>query len=214
MLRHLQPVERWERRGQLWLPNHELRRAPLKRLDPPWNPRQPWYFAGDIKGKRGTPVAMTVTNLHSLASNSTFTTGWGGPWVDDTSILALDYEVSGQIVAGTTPTAGSVRVYVYALHADGSTAPDLFSTGTEGTEGSGVVIHDTEQLDASFILLWSSAIDTTTNDVYTMPARSIKAAFNGVIPLKWALFVAHDTVAALKSSGSAFSYTPHLNQYT
>lgn len=210
MLRFLEPVERLWPQPVVWSPDRRLATA-RRRI---WTPRQPGYFAGDIKGKRGTPVALTVTNLQSLASNSTFTTGWTSAWVDDTSITALDYEVSGQISAGSSPTAGSVRVYVYALHADGSTAPDLFSTGTEGTEGSGTVIHDTEQLAASFILLWSSDIDTTTNDVYTMTSRSIKAAFNGVVPLKWALFVAHDTVAALRSSANAFYYTPIIAQYT
>lgn len=169
-------------------------------------------MAGDIKAKRGTPASLTVTNLHALASSSSFLSGWTSDWVDDALVNALDYEVSGQIKAGSSPSAGSVRVYAYALHADGSTAPDIFSAGTEGTQGTASV-HDTEQLNASLVLLWSSDIDTTTNDVYTMPSRSIEQAFGGV-PLKWALFVAHDTVQVLAASGNAFHYTPRLAQYT
>lgn len=170
-------------------------------------------MAGDLKIKYGgSPLTLTVTSLHSLASSSSFQSGWTSDWIDNTSTLALDYLISGAIAAGTSPTAGSVRVYAYAQHSDGSTAPDLFSSGTEGTEGAATV-HDSEQLDASLVLLWSSSIDTTTNDVYTMPPRSIAQAF-GSVPRKFALYVAHDTVAALRSSVNAFYADPILNQYT
>lgn len=127
-------------------------------------------------------------------------------------MLALDHLITAAIAAGTTPTAGSVRVYAYAQHSDGAAAPDLFSSGTEGTEGA-ATIHDAEQLDSSFVLLWSSAIDTTTNDVYTMPPRSIAQAF-GYVPRKFAIYIAHDTVAALRSSVNAVYADPILEQYT
>jgi hypothetical protein len=68
-------------------------------------------------------------------------------------------------------------------------------------------------LDASFILLWSSAIDTTTNDNYTMPPRSIAQAF-GAVPRKWALYIAHDTVATLRASLNAVYADPILGAYT
>lgn len=168
-------------------------------------------MAGDIKQKYGTSEAPTVTNLQSLASSSTFQSGWTSAWIDNTSTLALNSMAMVAITAGTNPTAGSVRVYVYAEFPDG-TDPDLFSSGTEGVEGA-VTIHDAEQLSASFVLLWSSDIDTTTNDVYTMPPRSIRQAF-GFMPRKWAFYIAHDTVAALKSSGNAIQVDHEIAQYT
>ena len=169
-------------------------------------------MAGDIKLKYGTALTPTVTNLQSLASSSTFVAGWTSDWIDNTTTLALDQIATAQITAGTTPTAGSVRVYAYAQHSDGSTAPDLFSAGTEGTEGAATVT-DTEMLDSGFVLLWSSDTDTGTNDPYTMPPRSIRQAF-GQVPRKWAFFIAHSMVAALKSSGNAVYVDPVLNQYT
>lgn len=172
----------------------------------------PLHCAGDIKRKYGTALTLTVTGLASLASSSTFLSGWTSAWQDNTTTLADDYLVSGQVTSGTTPTAGSVRVYAYAQHSDGSTVPAINSAGTAGTEGA-FTITDSEMLDASLVLLWSSSVDTTTNDVYTMPPRSIKQAF-GAVPRKWALFVAHDTVAALKSTGNAFYADPILYQYT
>ncbi len=169
-------------------------------------------MAGDLQIKYGTALTHTVTALQSLASASGFTSGWSSAWIDNTSVLALDYLATANIAAGTTPTAGSVRVYVYAQHSNGSTAPDLFSSGTEGTEGA-VTVTDTEQLDASFVLLWSSSIDTATNDNYTMPPRSIAGAF-GHVPRKFAYYIAHDTVAALRSTLNAVYSDPILNQYT
>jgi len=169
-------------------------------------------MAGNFTTGYGTALSPTVTNLQSLASSSTFQSGWTSNWIDNTSVKAEDYLITAAIVAGTTPTAGSVRVYAYAQHSDGTTAPDLFSSGTEGTEGAATV-HDSEQLDASLVLLWSSSIDTTTNDVYTMPPRSIAQAF-GCVPRKFALYIAHDTVAALKSTGNAVYADPISGAYT
>ena len=167
---------------------------------------------GDLKLKYSTALTPTVTNLQSLASSSTFLAGWTSAWIDNTTVLALDYLATANIAAGTTPTAGSVRVYAYAQHSDGATAPSLFSAGTAGTEGA-ATITDTEMRDASLVLLWSSDIDTTTNDNYTMPPRSIAQAF-GQVPRKFALFIAHDTVAALRSTLNAVYADPVLNQYT
>ena len=170
-------------------------------------------MAGSITLSYGTPLTHTVTNLQSLASNSTFVQGWSSAWIDNTSVLALDYISTANIAAGTTPTTPcSVRVYVYAQHSDGSTAPDLFSSGTEGTEGA-VTVTDLEMLDSGFILLWSSDIDATTNDNYTMPPRSIAAAF-GQVPRKWAFYITHNCTAALRSSLNAVYSDPILNAYT
>lgn len=169
-------------------------------------------MAGTFTTGYGTALTPTVTNLQSLASSSTFIGGWTSNWIDNTTVKAVDYLVTANIAAGTTPTAGSVRVYAYAQHSDGSTAPDLFSAGTEGTEGTATV-HDTEILDSGLVLLWSSAIDTTTNDNYPMPPRSIRQAF-GEVPRKFAIFIAHDTVAALRSTLNAVYLDPIIPAYT
>jgi hypothetical protein len=170
---------------------------------------------GDIKLKYGTPLDLTVTALQSLASSSAFTSGWTSETIDNTSVLATDYMVGANLYAGTTPTAGEIRVYAYACLKDVSgtpTWPDLFSSGTEGTQGA-ATLHDTENLDSGIMLLWSSAIDTSTDGPYPMPPRSIRQAFNNV-PQKFALYVAHNSVAALKSTLQAIHAVPILDQYT
>jgi len=165
----------------------------------------------DIVLKYGTALTPTVTNLQSLVSSSTFLSGWTSAWIVNTSVLALDYLVSANIAAGTSPTAGVVRVYVYAEHADGSTAPSINSAGTPGTQGA-FTITDVEQLDASLILMWSSDMDSTTNDNYTMPYRSIAEAF-GQVPRRFAFYVTHSSVAALRSTLNAIYLDPILNTY-
>lgn len=165
---------------------------------------------GDLKLKYGTALTPTVTALQSLASSSTFVSGWTSDWIDNTSVLALDYLVSAAFELGTTPTAGEIRVYAYAEHPNGDD-PDLFGSGTEGSQGA-VTVHDTEML-SGLVLLWATDTDTTTNDPHEMPPRSIRAAF-GEVPRKFALYVAHNTVAALRSSGQAVYADPVLQQYT
>lgn len=162
----------------------------------------------DFKLKYGTALTPTVTALQSLASSSSFTSGWTSDWIDNTSVLALNYLVSAAFELGTTPTAGEIRVYAYAEHPNGDD-PDLFSSGTEGTQGA-VTLHDTEQL-SGMVLLWSTDTDTTTNDPHEMPPRSIAGAF-GEVPRKYALFVTHNTVAALRSTGQALYVDPILYQ--
>jgi hypothetical protein len=172
-------------------------------------------MAGDIKVKYSSTAALTVTALQSLASSSGFTSGWSSGTIDNTSELATDRLIAANLFGGTTPTAGEIRVYAYAaLSVVGGTTiwPDLFSSGTEGTEGA-VTLHDTENLDSGLVQLWSSAVDTSTDGPYPMPPRSLRQAFESVPP-KCALYITHNTVAALKSTLQAVYDTPVMDQYT
>jgi hypothetical protein len=95
--------------------------------------------------------------------------------------------------------AGEIRVYAYAM-LDDSTWPDLFSSGTEGTEGTATV-HDTEQRDSGLIPLWNTYTDTDASGVYCMPPQSLAAASGGWLPPKVALFVTQSTGTTLETSG-------------
>lgn len=148
---------------------------------------------------------LTVTNLASIATSSNWTAGWTSGTIDNTSDLDLDKMVSASFtVAAAGLSAGEIRVVAYAM-LDDSNWPDLFSAGTEGTEGT-ATIHDTEIRDASVVLLWSAITDTTASRVYTMPKQSIAAAFGGTLPPKFALFVAHSTGANFAASGQQVTH--------
>lgn len=167
----------------------------------------------DIKLKYAADAAFTVTNLHAIATSATRVAGWTSNAVDNTSTLAVDYLVSGQfqVNTGAAPTADTViSVYAYAAFDDTPTWPDLFSAGTEGTEGTATV-HDEEQRNCGLVLLWECTVDTGTSEFYAMPPRSIAAAF-GAVPNRFALFVTHNTGQNLASSNNALYYAPILYQ--
>lgn len=169
-------------------------------------------MAGDIKLKYGTAASMTVTAINSLATSTT--AGVTSDSINNTSTLATDYLVGGQFTMGTTPTAGrTFRVYAYSAFDTTPTWPDVFSSGTEGTAGAATV-HDTEQLDSAFRLLWTAVVDASTGDVHAMPLTSIANAFGGSVPPYFALFFLNDTAVTMSASGHSFYYVPILYQYT
>lgn len=145
--------------------------------------------------------ALTVTNLNGVASSSTLVAGWTSATIDNTTDLDLDKLVSGKLVLESSGlSAGEIRLYVYTM-LDDSTWPDLFSAGTEGTEGTATV-HDTEIRDSGMKLLWSTVTDTGASDPYTIPMISIAEHFGGVMPPKCALFLTQSTGTTLETTGS------------
>ena len=141
---------------------------------------------------------LTVTNLNGLASSTSYASGWTSGTIDNTSNLDVDFLVSGKFtVESSGLTAGEIRLYLYTM-LDDTTWPDLFSAGTEGTEGT-CTLHDTELLVAMY-LLFAISTDTSASRVYPMPQTSVLTRI-GFPPRKSALYVAHSTVAALETSG-------------
>lgn len=141
---------------------------------------------------------LTVTNLHSIATSSTWLAGWESALVDNTTNLDLDNLVSGKISVGNSATAGQIRVYIVAM-LDDSTWPDVFD-GTESTE----TITDTEIRDGFAKL--GAAIDVDadggTDDVYYFGPFSVAALFGGILPAKYVVFITHNTGVNLAASGN------------
>ena len=173
-------------------------------------------MAGDIKIKRASSSALTVTNLHSLASSSTWEAGRTSDLIDCGEYIDI-------MLAGTFTThasnrqAGTINVWVYAALNDTPTWPAIFSAGTAGTEGTATVV-DTEERDSAMRLVASITVDNTASAVYTFPPTSLAMLFGGTLPTDVAVFVAQNasttTTAGLASSGSALHITPILAQYT
>jgi hypothetical protein len=85
---------------------------------------------------------------------------------------------------------------------DDTNWPDIFSSGTEGTQGTATV-HDTEQQASALILLWSTAVDTGTAEVHSMPMTSVRGAFGGILPPKFAVFIAANAATSTNASFAA-----------
>lgn len=149
---------------------------------------------GDIKQAQGTNVVVTI-DLSSLASSATFVAGRESTAVDNSTTLALDYLLDGKITVGTTPTANKeIRVYLVGVKGDASW-PDVFD-GTDSAE----TVTNTGILD-SVCKLAAVIVPATTSDVaYPFGPISVASLFGGTLPLKFVVFVAHSTVAALHAT--------------
>ena len=158
-----------------------------------------------------------MTALHSLASSSSREAGWTSILVANTTDLSLDYIVSGTFTThASNRQAGYIDVRVYTSLNATPTWPDIFSSGTEGTEGA-ATWHDTEQMNSGSVLLRSIEVDAGASDVMTFPQTGI-AQFFSVVPTHFAIFVGQNasttTTAGLAASGSALFGIPVLSQYT
>jgi hypothetical protein len=162
--------------------------------------------AGDIKLVYRGASLLVVTSLHSLAASTTRLGGWTSAVIDNTIDRDIDKQIIASFVshASNRSSTGSLELWAYGM-IDDSTWPDIFSSGTEGTEGAATV-HDAYRKSCALRLLWSVSPDATASAVYVTPPLSVASAFDGLLPPKFALFVTGNitttTTAQLASSGS------------
>jgi hypothetical protein len=143
--------------------------------------------------------------IHSLATSSTWTAGYEWFVIDNTTEKALDYFVQGVVRVGTSPTASTeIRLYLVASY-DGSTWPDVFD-GTPSAE----TVTSAGVRDSFAKLAALLQVDATTSDRDYPFAYSVAAFFNGVMPKKVAVFVAHNTGVNLNSTSGnqTYNYAP------
>lgn len=140
---------------------------------------------------------LTVTNLNSLPTSSTWVAGWESGAIDNTTNLFLDYRITAKItVASASLSAGEIRMYLVGM-LDDSTWPDVFD-GTESTE----TVTDTEMRDAICRIAAVTATDTTNSDIYHLECPSVAAVFGGNLPAKFVVFITHSTGQNLAASGN------------
>lgn len=152
-------------------------------------------------------VSIGVTNLHSLAYSSTFTSGWESGVIDNTSNKYVDVLLAGNFTsnASVAPTANtSILVYVYAVQDDAPTYPD----GMDGTESTDSVTS--ANVGAGFLKLAAVLpLDASTSRVFYFGPVSVAQLFGGIMPNKWGVFVTHNAGAtsSLAGSGNKIAYT-------
>lgn len=161
--------------------------------------------AGDVKLAYVASSNLTVTNLHSLPSSSTHVTGWESGEIDNSTNKYLDYLISGKLtVAAAGLSAGEIRIWAVPK-LDDSTWPGGFD-GTESTETT--PLDDENGTQAGAVLLKSIATDTTASQVYYCHALSVAAAFGGICPEKFVIFITQSTGATLAASGNQVTAKP------
>ena len=154
----------------------------------------------DLKIAYAADIDLDVTNLHSIATSSTWVAGWESDLIDNATNKYLDYLVSCKIALGNSATAGQIRVYVVAPVDDAPTWPDVMD-GTDSVETwTTTTIRDgAAKLGAAL----ETRADPGTDDVYWIAPFSVAALFGGVCPEKFVVFITHSTGVNLAASGSA-----------
>lgn len=158
----------------------------------------------------GSYVAMTVTNLQSLANDATDVfAGWQSARVDNqSSIKAVDYEVAVRLPTANTTPANELAAYVYVVPwittDGGSTWNPAANFGTttlpSGTEGT-ANISEPNSMKGPIALPYKIAQQVLSGWF------SIAQMCGGVCPDGWSLAIRNSTGAAL-STGCVVEYRP------
>lgn len=164
-------------------------------------------MAGDIKSQLGTAVAMTVTNLNSLASSAT--AGWQSAVVNNTTDEYLDALVQVVLSFANTAPANSRGAYVYAA---GGIESGVLSNPASGTQGSITLLDITT--NAQNLRMIGFIPYTTQNEVAESSPMSVAAAFGGILPPFWSIVVVNHSGAALTATGNSAKWVPVFAQYT
>lgn len=148
----------------------------------------------DVKLSYPSASDVTIT-LASLATDTNLLTGRESTAVDNSSNKYLDYHISGKITTGTSPTTGK-SIQVWAVGSwDGTSWPDVFD-GTDSAE----TITSANHKNAVCKFLAEMATDNTSDRTYHFGPVSLAAAFGGVCPVKFVVFVTHNTAVNLNST--------------
>jgi len=163
-------------------------------------------MAGDIKLQYVASAALTVTNLHSLASSQDKLAGWSSASVNNTSNEYMDYLYAGTFTThASNRQAGSIKIYLIGP-LDDSTWPDVFD-GTEAAETP----TDTEEFDGYARLARVLDVDNTASATYDIDIPSAATIFGGNLPKKFVIYISQNcsttTTAGLAAAGSTVTIT-------
>jgi hypothetical protein len=159
----------------------------------------PWWLRyapnADIKLAYAADAAFTIT-LASLAESNTWVAGREATSVSNGSNKYLDYEITGKITVGTSPTAEtSIELRGIKPINDTPTWPDVFD-GTDSAE----TITNTQIRDKQ-VRLWDTAVAATSDIGYPITLALTLAEAWGFVPDNFTVFVAHNTDTNLHATG-------------
>lgn len=145
-------------------------------------------------------TAITIT-LASLASSTSLVAGRQSTVITNVTDKFLDALVTGQITTGTSPTTGkTIAVYIYVpLSVTASTFVYPKAGTTVLGETDAAATFDAEQRDGALYFADSVLTNSTSDRPYSF-SFSVEEVV-GYMPLKWGLWVTHDTGVALNATG-------------
>lgn len=158
----------------------------------------------NVKEAFGSVTSLTITNLNSLASSAT--AGWQSGTIDNSSDLFLDYQVAIKLAAVNTAPGSSKALYVYAAGLLDDGGSDYGTTGAasggalSGSEGT--LTFPDVQVNSVNIPRIGTIPYVGQNAAIISPIFSVAAAFNGSVPIKFALAIVNHAGFTLASSGN------------
>ena len=159
----------------------------------------------NINESLGTDVVLAVTALQSLGSSATV--GWKSALTDNTSTLALDYEVYVSLTTANTAPANDKAVYVYicAAHKDNGGTFRYTDGGTTTLPTSGdasYTIANPNDLDLLF------ALSYTTTQMTMQKTANLSSIYGlGSMPDGFLVIIVNFSGAAL-STGCVVEVRP------
>lgn len=151
-------------------------------------------------------ASATITIApENIATSATWVAGVESAVIDNATNKYVDAIVGGTWTAGTTPTANTqVLIYVGSVRDDTPTYPDVFD-GTSSAETLTSAGVGSGFLKLAAIL----TVDTNTSNRVYDTVFSVAQLFGGVMPLKWFLFITHNS--GVNSNSTAGN---HVWKYT
>jgi hypothetical protein len=141
--------------------------------------------------------ALTIT-LASLPTSSTLLVGRESTAISNASDLYLDALVSGQIMTGTSPSAGQIEVWVYSY------AKIVSSTVTYNNPctGSDAAITLTAETKLRMYLADVMTTNSSSNIAYGIKPFGVAQFFGNILPARWGIIVTHSTAVNLHATSS------------
>ena len=162
-------------------------------------------MAGDIKEKYVASSALTVTNLHSLASSAT--AGWESVAVDNTANLFLDDLVQVVLDPANTAPANSKAFFVYTYSTIDEAGVVYTTTGNgtpDGVEGT-LTFPDITANPVQLPLI--GTIPYVTADlVINSRVMSVARAYGDFLPPEFGYALINHSGAALAATGNTVKH--------
>lgn len=157
-----------------------------------------------LMGATRTSSNLTIS-LHTgpLASDANLLAGRNSAIFDNTTNKFPDYILAGFITTGTSPTVGTtIEIWAYGSIDDSYTLP-----GGITASDANVTLNSINTKNSGLVLIQVITVTATTAVKYDISPRSLRAAFGGVLPKKFGIFVVHNTGVALNSTAGNHQLT-------
>jgi hypothetical protein len=147
---------------------------------------------------RATNQSVTAT-LASLANSTSQSTGIrGSAFIDNTTNLDVDDQVTVQVTTGSSGVSSTGSVVIYAYSCVGGTT--TCSDGVTGTDAGQTLTNPTN-------LVKVISCNTVANSTaYTCGSFSVANAFGGTVPARWGIVIQNLSGAALSATGNSIVY--------